>query len=183
MTQFPTGKACSTTAAAAFAHMTAADLVSFHCLTIAAMPVAALLVNMCMPQCSSNTCCKLSGIGIGNMQGMEKDIILLATTITHAGNFATDAQRVNVAFTRAKHHLVVLGSSPVLRSCSPAFRLLLAGCQMLPAGAALTARSTPPEASGTKPPPSSSTPPSAMHTSVASLAASHAQALGPVCNP
>ncbi len=35
---------------------------------------------------------------IGNVQGMEKDIILLATTITHAGNFATDAQRVNVAF-------------------------------------------------------------------------------------
>ncbi len=116
--------------------------------------------------------------GIGNVQGMEKDIILLATTITHAGNFATDAQRVNVAFTRAKHHLVVLGSSPVLRSCSPAFRLLLAGCQLLPASASLTLRSTPPKAIGTKPPPSSSDPPSATSPSVASLAATHAQALG-----
>ena len=65
---------------------------------------------------------------------MEKDIILLATTITHGGNFATDAQRVNVALTRAKHHLLVLGCSHVLRTCSPAFRLLLASCQMLPPG-------------------------------------------------
>ena len=68
---------------------------------------------------------------------MEKDVILLATTITHAGTFATDAQRVNVALTRARHHLVVLGSSQVLRSSSAAFRLLLSGCQMLPAGACL----------------------------------------------
>lgn len=114
---------------------------------------------------------------IGNVQGMEKDIILLATTITHAGNFATDAQRVNVAFTRAKHHLVVLGSSPVLRSCSPAFRLLLAGCQMMPAGAILTMRSTPFKASGTKPP-DSTIPSSARSPSVASLGACHAQGLG-----
>ena len=76
------------------------------------------------------------------MQGMEKNIILLATTITHAGNFATDAQRVNVAFTRAKHHLVVFGCSHVLRSCSPAFKMLLAGCQMLPAGASFLSQST-----------------------------------------
>ena len=68
---------------------------------------------------------------------MEKDVILLATTITHAGAFATDAQRVNVALTRARHHLIVLGSSQVLRSSSAAFRLLLSSCQMLPAGACL----------------------------------------------
>lgn len=73
---------------------------------------------------------------------MEKNIILLATTITHAGNFATDAQRVNVAFTRAKNHLVVFGCSHVLRSCSPAFRMLLAGCQMLPAGASFLSQSS-----------------------------------------
>ena len=71
------------------------------------------------------------------IQGMEKDVILLATTITHAGAFATDVQRVNVALTRARHHLVVLGSSQVLCSSSSAFRLLLSSCQMLPAGACL----------------------------------------------
>lgn len=74
---------------------------------------------------------------LGAMQGMEKDIILLATTITHAGAFATDAQRVNVALTRARHHLIVLGCSQVLRTSSSAFRLLLSSCQMLPAGACL----------------------------------------------
>lgn len=71
------------------------------------------------------------------MQGMEKDIILLATTITHAGAFATDAHRVNVALTRARHHLVILGCSQVLQSSSAAFRMLLSRCQMLPAGAHL----------------------------------------------
>lgn len=68
---------------------------------------------------------------------MEKDIILLATTITHAGAFATDAHRVNVALTRARHHLIVLGSSQVLHTSSAAFRLLLRSCQMLPSGACL----------------------------------------------
>ena len=68
---------------------------------------------------------------------MEKDIILLATTITHAGAFATDVQRVNVALTRARHHLIVLGSSQVLHTSSAAFRLLLSSCQMLPSGACL----------------------------------------------
>ena len=68
---------------------------------------------------------------------MEKDIILLATTITHVGNFATDAQRVNVALTRARHHLLVLGCSQVLRSSSPAFAMLLSGCHMLPPGGML----------------------------------------------
>lgn len=74
---------------------------------------------------------------LGVVQGMEKDIILLATTITHAGAFATDAQRVNVALTRARHHLIVLGCSQVLRTSSSAFRLLLSSCQILPAGACL----------------------------------------------
>lgn len=74
---------------------------------------------------------------LGVLQGMEKDIILLATTITHAGAFATDAQRVNVALTRARHHLIVLGSSQVLHTSSAAFRLLLSSCQMLPSGACL----------------------------------------------
>ncbi len=49
---------------------------------------------------------------------------------------------------------------------------------MLPAGASLTLQSTPPKAAATKPPLSSSTPPSATSPFVASLAVSHAQALG-----
>lgn len=71
---------------------------------------------------------------------MEKDIIILATTVTHGGAFACDVQRVNVAFTRARHHLLVVGCSSVLRSCSPAFRLLLAGCPHIPAAGGLLIR-------------------------------------------
>ncbi len=98
---------------------------------------------------------------------MEKDIILLATTITHAGNFATDAQRVNVALTRAKHHLLVLGCSHVLRNSSPAFRLLLASCQQLPPGAHLPSfNHTPP---GSNLPPTSGVPSSSAAALGASL--------------
>ena len=75
------------------------------------------------------------------LQGMEKDIIILATTITHGGAFASDVQRVNVALTRARHHLLVLGCSSVLRSCSAAFRLLLASCPNMPAAGGLPIRS------------------------------------------
>ena len=75
------------------------------------------------------------------LQGMEKDIIILATTITHGGAFASDVQRVNVALTRARHHLLVLGCSPVLRSCSAAFRMLLASCPNMPAAGGLPIRS------------------------------------------
>ena len=68
---------------------------------------------------------------------MEKDIIILATTITHGGAFASDVQRVNVALTRARHHLVLLGCSAVLRNCSAAFRLLLESCPLTPAAGGL----------------------------------------------
>lgn len=80
------------------------------------------------------------------LQGMEKDIIILATTITHNGAFASDVQRVNVALTRARHHLLVLGCSSVLRSCSAAFRLLLASCPSMPAAGSLPIRSASPTA-------------------------------------
>lgn len=76
------------------------------------------------------------------MQGMEKDIIILATTITHGGAFVSDVQRLNVAFTRARHHLLVVGCSSVLRSCSPAFRLLLSSCPHMPAAGGLPISST-----------------------------------------
>ena len=74
------------------------------------------------------------------LQGMEKDIIILATTITHGGAFASDVQRVNVALTRARHHLLVLGCSFVLHNCSAAFRMLLDGCPNTPASGGLPIR-------------------------------------------
>jgi superfamily I DNA and/or RNA helicase len=48
-------------------------------------------------------------------QGAEKDIILLATTTTNPNSeFCSDGARINVAITRARHHLVVVGMADVL---------------------------------------------------------------------
>lgn len=49
-----------------------------------------------------------------------------------------------MALTRARHHLVVLGCSSVLRTCSAAFRLLLEGCPLSPALGGLPLRHTEP---------------------------------------
>ena len=48
--------------------------------------------------------------------------------------FAGDKHRLNVALTRAKCHLLLVGSMPVLQSGSEAFKLLLAKCRSLPGG-------------------------------------------------
>lgn len=48
--------------------------------------------------------------------------------------FAGDKHRLNVALTRAKRHLLLIGSMPVLQSGSEAFKLLLAKCRSLPGG-------------------------------------------------
>ena len=46
------------------------------------------------------------------MQGMEKAVIILSTAVTRAGAFASDARRLNVALTRAKRHLMIVGGYP-----------------------------------------------------------------------
>ncbi len=43
------------------------------------------------------------------VQGMEKAVIILSTAVTRAGAFASDARRLNVALTRAKRHLIIVG--------------------------------------------------------------------------
>lgn len=49
------------------------------------------------------------------IQGAEKEMIVLATTTTNPrSEFCSDAARLNVALTRAKRHLVVVGAADVL---------------------------------------------------------------------
>ena len=50
------------------------------------------------------------------MQGLEKPVIILSTAVTRPGSFVGDAQRLNVALTRAKHHLILVTTSPVTSS-------------------------------------------------------------------
>ena len=45
------------------------------------------------------------------LQGLEKPVIILSTAVTRPGSFVGDAQRLNVALTRAKHHLIVVSAS------------------------------------------------------------------------
>ena len=59
------------------------------------------------------------------MQGMEKDVIILSMSIDTAGSFASDAQRLNVALTRARYHLIVVGDRPFLSSLSPCMKSLI----------------------------------------------------------
>ena len=48
------------------------------------------------------------------LQGLEKPIIILSTAVTCPGSFVGDAQRLNVALTRAKHHLILVRASTLL---------------------------------------------------------------------
>ena len=68
------------------------------------------------------------------MQGQEKEIIILTTTVTRAGSatFAADCQRLNVALTRARRHLIVVGCAPALQAAAPAFAEILSACRRTP---------------------------------------------------
>lgn len=69
-----------------------------------------------------------------NEQGMEKEIIVLSTTVSRPGPFASDPQRLNVALTRARRHLVIVGDLKLLPHLAPAFALLLDKASRIPGG-------------------------------------------------
>lgn len=75
---------------------------------------------------SSKDCCS---------QGMEKDVIILSTVITrNNASFASDAQRLNVALTRARHHLLLAGHAGAVQQCSPALAAIITVCRKTPGG-------------------------------------------------
>lgn len=67
-------------------------------------------------------------------QGAEKDVIILTTSTTRSSQFASDGCRLNVALTRAKHNLIVVGCAPALQRGSPAFGALIKMAKSKPMG-------------------------------------------------
>ena len=56
---------------------------------------------------------------------MEKDLIILCTAVTRPGAFAADKQRLNVALTRGRHHLLLIGHEQALQvGCSCCLRCM-----------------------------------------------------------
>ena len=51
---------------------------------------------------------------VDSYQGCEKDLIIITTAATRPSAFTRDAHRVNVAVTRARRHLVVVGHGGAL---------------------------------------------------------------------
>ncbi|KAK2076177.1 hypothetical protein QBZ16_001109 [Prototheca wickerhamii] len=62
-------------------------------------------------------------------QARERDVIVLSTSATQPSAFVGDAQRLNVALTRARRHLILVGSAAGLGRAAPAFQRLLASCR------------------------------------------------------
>jgi len=62
-------------------------------------------------------------------QGMEKEVIILSTAVTRPGAFASDARRLNVALTRARRHLFIVGAAPALAQSAPALADIVSGCR------------------------------------------------------
>lgn len=47
---------------------------------------------------------------VDSFQGQEKDIMIMSCVRVNANNFLSDRQRLNVAMTRAKHALYIVGA-------------------------------------------------------------------------
>ena len=79
---------------------------------------------------------QIHSCSLANLQGQEKEIIILSTTVTRASSagFASDCQRLNVALTRARRHLIVVGCSSALGNipAAPAFAHILRVCRRTP---------------------------------------------------
>ena len=68
--------------------------------------------------------CAAAGVGVSgagvqvntvdSFQGGEKDVVVFSCVKTSMSDFMDNARRINVALTRARHHLIVVGHQPTL---------------------------------------------------------------------
>eukprot|EP00198_Chlamydomonas_reinhardtii_P000886 XP_001690221.1 RNA helicase [Chlamydomonas reinhardtii] len=66
---------------------------------------------------------------VDSFQGAEKEVVILATTVSRAADFASDAKRLNVALTRGRRHLLVVGCPGALCQTSHVFEGIIRTCQ------------------------------------------------------
>ncbi|KAG2430776.1 hypothetical protein HYH02_013615 [Chlamydomonas schloesseri] len=66
---------------------------------------------------------------VDSFQGAEKEVIILATTVSRVADFASDAKRLNVALTRGRRHLLVVGCPGALCQTSRVFEGIIRTCQ------------------------------------------------------
>lgn len=59
---------------------------------------------------------------------------MLSPAVTRPGAFSSDAQRLNVALTRARCHLILVGDLGALPGLAPAFAALLRAAAKTPGG-------------------------------------------------
>jgi len=62
---------------------------------------------------------------VDSFQGRENDVILLSLVRTEGAGFLADYRRLNVALTRAKHCLLLLGHAQALASADSSFSHLV----------------------------------------------------------
>lgn len=96
------------------------------CVTLPALHIHDMLAcaaslmhcTVALPQCSALIYCPCvlpCYTALTYFQGAEKEVVILATTTTNPhSEFCSDAARLNVALTRARRHLAVVGSAAVL---------------------------------------------------------------------
>jgi superfamily I DNA and/or RNA helicase len=66
------------------------------------------------PECSLNPSWQVNTVD--SFQGREADFIVISTVRSRKLGFADDPKRINVALTRARHGIVVVGHGPTLET-------------------------------------------------------------------
>jgi len=109
-------------------HSVRLDDVGVICLFRAQAQLVQECVTQSMPNLGNGG---LTVATVDSFQGQEREVIILTTAVTSSGGFSSDGHRINVALTRARSHLILVGCAPALQDC-PFWGRVLPVCEMCP---------------------------------------------------